>query len=59
VQISSDGGTEAVWAPSGRDLFYRNRDQMMAVAITMDPTFSAAKPRLRSRADTIWVPCPA
>lgn len=46
VQISSDGGTEAVWAPNGRELFYRNRDQMMAVAVAMDPTFSAAKPRL-------------
>ena len=26
VQVSSDGGTEVVWAPNGRELFYRNRD---------------------------------
>jgi len=31
--ISSDGGTEPVWAKNGRELFYRNGDKMMAVAI--------------------------
>jgi hypothetical protein len=46
VQISSEGGTEAVWSRSGRELFYRNGVRMMAVAVTQDPTFSAAKPRL-------------
>jgi len=46
VQISSDGGTEAVWSRNGRELFYRNRDKMMAVAVTLEPTFSAGKPRL-------------
>lgn len=46
VQISSEGGTEAVWGRTGQELFYRNRDKMMTVAVTMEPTFSAAKPRL-------------
>jgi Tol biopolymer transport system component len=46
VQISSEGGVEAVWSRNGRELFYRNRARMMAVAVTLDPTFSAAKPRL-------------
>jgi len=46
VQISSEGGTEAVWSRNGRELFYRNRARMMAVAVSMEPTFSAAKPRL-------------
>ena len=45
-QISTEGGTEAVWSRTGRELFYRNRDKMMAVAVTTEPTFSAAKPRL-------------
>ena len=31
--ISSGGGTEPVWARSGRELFYRNGDRMMAVSI--------------------------
>jgi len=33
-QISSDGGAEPIWAKNGRELFYRNGDKMMAVAIT-------------------------
>ena len=45
-QISTDGGTEAVWARSGRELFYRNGDKMMAAAVEIKPGFSAAKPRL-------------
>jgi hypothetical protein len=32
-QISSDGGAEPMWAKSGRELFYRNGDKMMAVTI--------------------------
>ena len=33
VQISTDGGAEPMWAKNGRELFYRNGDKMMAVAI--------------------------
>jgi len=32
-QISTDGGAEPIWAKNGRELFYRNGDKMMAVAI--------------------------
>jgi serine/threonine-protein kinase len=32
-QVSSGGGTEAVWSPAGNELFYRNEDRMMAVPI--------------------------
>jgi len=32
-QISTGGGGEPVWARSGRELFYRNGDTMMAVPI--------------------------
>ena len=46
ITITSDGGVEPVWARSGRELFYRNGDQMIAVGITTEPTFSAGKSRL-------------
>ena len=32
-QISTEGGTEPVWARNGRELFYRNGDKMMAVDV--------------------------
>ncbi|HSL21509.1 MAG TPA: protein kinase [Vicinamibacterales bacterium] len=44
LQISNDGGTDPVWSRSGRELFYRNGDQMMAVALSLTPTFSAERP---------------
>ena len=45
-QISTDGGTEPVWNPNGRELFYRNGNRMMAVEITTEPSFSAGQPRM-------------
>jgi len=45
-QISTDGGTEPVWNPNGRELFYRSGDKMMAVDITTQPAFAAGKPRV-------------
>ena len=39
-RVSGAGGTEPVWAPSGRELFYRNGDELMSVAI--DPATSRA-----------------
>ena len=44
-QISTEGGTEPVWNRSGRELFYRSGDKMMAVDITTEPSFAAGKPR--------------
>jgi Tol biopolymer transport system component len=44
--ISTDGGSQPLWARNGRELFYRNGDRMMAVAVTTDATFSATKPQL-------------
>ena len=43
-QISTDGGSEPVWNPSGRELFYRNGNTMMAVDIATSPTFMAGRP---------------
>jgi hypothetical protein len=45
-QISTEGGTEPVWNPNGRELFYRSGDKMMAVDIATQPGFAAGKPRV-------------
>ena len=45
-QISTDGGNEPVWNRNGRELFYRDRNKMMAVETTTQPSFSAGKPRM-------------
>jgi len=44
-QISTDGGTEPVWAHNG-ELLYRNADKMMAVETNTKSTFSADKPKM-------------
>jgi serine/threonine-protein kinase len=44
-QISTDGGTEPLWNRSGRELFYRSGDKLMAVGISTQPGFVAGKPR--------------
>jgi Tol biopolymer transport system component len=45
-QISTAGGTEPVWNPKGKELFYRNGDKMMAVDVATRPGFSVGKPRM-------------
>jgi len=45
-QISTEGGARSVWSSDGRELFYRDRDKMMAVAIESKPAFKVGKPRL-------------
>jgi eukaryotic-like serine/threonine-protein kinase len=45
-QISTEGGTEPVWNPKGRELFYRNGNKMVAVDVSTQPTFSAGKPKM-------------
>ena len=41
-QISTEGAAEAVWAPSGRELFYRTgQGDFVAVAVTPSPSFEA------------------
>jgi len=46
IPISTEGGNAPVWARSGRELFYRNEDKMMAVDITAKPELEAGIPRL-------------
>jgi eukaryotic-like serine/threonine-protein kinase len=45
-QISTEGGTEPVWARTASELFYRDGDKMMAVTVATAPDLSAGKPRL-------------
>ena len=58
-QISTDGGIEPVWNPNGRELFYRSADRMMAVPVTMQPTFSVGKPMMLFKGDYLASPFPA
>ncbi len=39
-QVSTEGGTEPVWSPDGRELFFRAGDTIFALPIRTDPVFS-------------------
>ena len=45
-QISSGGGQEPVWAPDGRELFYRDQsgDRVLSVPVETDPTCQPGNP---------------
>jgi len=40
VQVSSAGGTEPVWAPDGRRIFYRDGRHLIAADVTTSPAFA-------------------
>ena len=44
--VSTAGGSEPVWAHSGKELFYRNGDDLVAVDVTVQPTFAAGQQRV-------------
>ena len=44
--VSTDGGTEPLWAPNGRELFYRNGDKVIAVRVAPDPELSLGSPEV-------------
>ena len=46
VQISSGGGREPRWASSGRELFYRSRQGLVAVPVSTSPSFRAGRGRV-------------
>jgi serine/threonine-protein kinase len=43
-QVSSNGGHGPRWSREGRELFYRNGDSVIAVAVQTEPTFKCGKP---------------
>ena len=45
-QVSTGGGSEPRWSPSGKELFFRAGDKMMAADVVTQPGFSAGTPRL-------------
>ena len=45
-QISADGGQQPLWSRDGHELFYRNGDKTMEVAVTTQPSFSASTPKI-------------
>ena len=46
VLVSTNGGTRPAWAPDGRELFYVNNNQLFAVPVETEPTFSRGTPTL-------------
>jgi Tol biopolymer transport system component len=46
VSVSLHGGTEPSWAHSGRELFFRSGDSLMAAAVPLGPTFAVTGRRL-------------
>ncbi len=46
VQVSTSGGRRPVFAASGRELYFRSGDKMMAVPIETKPAFKAGSPRV-------------
>ena len=44
--ISTQGGTQALWNPNGKEIFYRNGDKMMAVDLTTTPEVKLSAPRV-------------
>jgi Tol biopolymer transport system component len=47
--VSAEGGSEPVWAPGGRELFFRNGDTLFAVPVSTAGAFTAEKPRAAVR----------
>jgi serine/threonine protein kinase/Tol biopolymer transport system component len=44
LQISAAGGSQPVWSRNGRELFFRKGDELLAVNVTLAPSFTAGKP---------------
>ena len=43
-QVSTSGGTQPVWAPDGRELFYRSGDALLSVRVEMAESFVFVSP---------------
>lgn len=44
IQISTDGGSQPVWSRNGRELFFRNDDQLMVVSVNPGSKLTVGKP---------------
>jgi hypothetical protein len=52
IAVSVNGGTEPVWSPDGRELYFRNGDQVMAAAL--GPGRTIAPPRVLFRGPYLY-----
>jgi len=43
--VSTDGGIDPLWSKNGRELFYRQGDELMGVSVTAGAEFEASRPR--------------
>ncbi|MGD8331350.1 MAG: protein kinase [Acidobacteriota bacterium] len=43
-QVSGAGGESPVWAPDGRELFYRQGDWLMSATVSLDPELRVSAP---------------
>ena len=48
-QVSTSGGREPKWSADGRELFYRNGDEIMAVSLRTEPALSLETPAVLFR----------
>jgi serine/threonine-protein kinase len=44
--VSTKGGTQPIWSPDGKEIFYRNADSMMVVDVTTAPDVKLSTPRV-------------
>jgi serine/threonine-protein kinase len=44
--VSTDGGTQPLWNPNGKEIFYRSANKMMAVDVKTTPDVVLSTPRL-------------
>jgi serine/threonine-protein kinase len=44
-QVSTSGGSNPLWSPNGRELFYLSNDSAMAVSFETEPTLSFGTPK--------------
>jgi len=45
-QASTDGGTQPLWNPDGTEIFYVRDNALMAVPVTLEPSFALGEPQL-------------
>ncbi|HXV60281.1 MAG TPA: protein kinase [Vicinamibacteria bacterium] len=44
IAVSTSGGTEPAWSPTGRELFFRNGDAMLATQVRLEPELRIGTP---------------
>jgi serine/threonine-protein kinase len=55
-KLSAVGGEEPVWAPGGRTVIYRDRQEWLAVDVSTTGAFRAGRPRVLFRGPFLQVP---